>query len=491
MKQSSKLTRRQLLRMGGVLGVGATLASACGTPAAPAAPTTAPKAEAPKAEEPKPTEAPKAEEPKPTEAPKPAAGGKLTVLHRQEYFKDLEVELKAKTEAFIKEKGMEADVSTVNPEVFGDFMAKMEAAVAAGNPPDLAYHGNSVAQMFDKDLVEDHSDIVAEAESKFGKIVPSTAPRNAKFEGKWRSVPHSSTIGGWYVRKDVAADAGVDLTKIKTFQERLDAALKMSDPAKDIAGWGLTVNKSGDAHGLITTVFQAFGGRAVDETGKKVTFNSPETVAGIQWLADIYTKPEYKKVLPAGVESWTDPSNNEAYLAGKIAMTANAPSVYAKARADKNPVFEKTAWINFPTTNDGKMELGAGGNQWYTIFRGAKNPDGAKQIIMTVLDPATFAPLSKLGGGLVMPAYEKGWTDDLLAHDPNFPNLKTIMFNPSDYTGFAFPAQTNAAIDAAFATGFLSAMMADIINGKSSAADAVKEYDQKMKDIFTEKGLPQ
>ncbi len=78
------------------------------------------------------------------------------MLHRQEYFKELEDQIKSKTEEFIKESGMEPDVSTVNPEVFGDFMAKMEAAVGAGNPPDLAYHGNSVAQMFDKDMTEDH-----------------------------------------------------------------------------------------------------------------------------------------------------------------------------------------------------------------------------------------------------------------------------------------------------------------------------------------------
>lgn len=478
----TKLTRRQLLRLGALAGASATLA-ACGAPAAPAA--QAPAAEAPKAE------APKVEEPKPTDVPKPVAGGKLSILHRQEYFKELEDQIKAKTEEFVKSIGMEPDVSTVNPEVFGDFMAKMEAAVGAGNPPDLSYHGNSVAQMFDKNLTEDHSAIVADLEGKYGRIVPSAAPRNAKFEGKWQSVPHSSNIGGWFVRKDVADAAGVDLTKFGTLQERLDAAVKMSDTSKEMYGWGLTVNKSGDAHGLITTVIQAFGGRAVDETGKKVTFNSPETVAGVQWLADVYTKPEYKKALPPGVESWTDTGNNEAYLAGKLGITTNAPSVYAKAKKDKNPVFEKTAWLRFPTTNDGKLELGSGANQWYTIFRGAKNQDGAKQVIMHFMDPAVFAPLSALGGGLVMPAYEKGWTADLLKADPNFTTLKDIMFNPNDYTGFAYPAQTNAAIDAAFATGFLSAMMADVISGKRSAADSVKEQDQKMKDIFVEKGLAQ
>jgi multiple sugar transport system substrate-binding protein len=474
----TRLTRRQLLRMGALLGASATLAAACGTPAAPA-------------DAPKPTDPSKVEEPKPTEAPAAATGGKLTVLHRQEYFKELEEALKSQTEAFIKSKGMEADVSTVNPEVFGDFMAKMEAAVAAGNPPDLAYHGNSVAQMFDKDLAEDHSALVAELESKFGKIVPRTAERNAKFEDKWRSVPHSSVIGGWFVRKDVAKAAGVDLAKFNTLQERLDAAVKMSDPGKEMYGWGMTVNKSGDGHGLISTVFQAFGGRAVDESGKKVTFNSPETIAGVQWLADVYSKADYKKILPPGIESWTDPTNNENYLAGKIAITTNAPSVYAKAKKDKNPVFENTAWLGFPTTNDGKLVLGSGGNQWYTIFRGAKNMDGAKAVIAHFMDPAVFAPLSALGGGLVMPAYEKGWTDDLLKVDSNFPMLKDIMFNPNDYTGFAYPAKSNAAIDATFATGFLSAMMADVISGKKSAADAVKEQDQKMRDIFEEKGLKQ
>jgi multiple sugar transport system substrate-binding protein len=379
----------------------------------------------------------------------------------------------------------------VNPEVFGDFMAKMEASVAAGNPPDLAYHGNSVAQMFDKDLAEDHSGLVADLTAKFGKIVPTTAERNAKFEDKWRSVPHSSNIGGWFARTDVAKEVGVDLNAAKTLPQRLEAALKMSNVDKKIYGWGLTVNKSGDGHGLITTVIQAFGGRAVDETGKKVTFNSPQTVEGVQWLADIYTKPEFKNALPPGVESWTDTSNNEAYLAGNLGLTTNAPSVYAKAKKDKNPVFEKTAWLRYPTTNDGKIELGSGGNQWYTIFRGAKNMDGAKQVVMHFMDPAVFAPLSALGGGLVMPAYEKGWTDELLKVDANFATLKDIMFNPNDYTGFAYPARTNAAIDAAFATGFLSALMADVISGKKSAADAVKEQDQKIKDIFVEKGLPQ
>jgi multiple sugar transport system substrate-binding protein len=481
-----KISRRQLIRGLAMAGGGALLA-ACGAPAA----TPAPDGAGAPAEPAAPAAPAATEAPKPTEAPKAAAGGTLVVLHRQEYFKELEDALKQQTTDYITSIGMTPDVSTVNPEVFGDFMAKMQAAVQAGNPPDLAYHFNSIAQMYDQELAEDHTAIVDELVSKHGDVVPTSAPRNARFEGKWYSVPHSSSIGGWFVRKDVAAAAGVDLTKFNTPQERLDAALKMSDPAKQMYGWGMTVNKSGDGHGLISTIVQAFGGRSVDETGKKITFNSPETVAGVQWLADIYSKPEYKNALPPGVESWTDSSNNEAYLAGNLAITTNAPSVYAKAKKDGNPVFANTAWLNFPTTNDGKLVLGSGGSAWYTIFKGAKNMDGAKQVIMHFMDPKVFAPLAALGGGLVMPAYKNGWTEDLLKVDPNFTALRDTMFNPNDYTGFAFPAQSNAAIDAWFATGFLSEMMSNVITGKMTAAQAVEDATAKGKVIFEEKGLPQ
>jgi len=256
-------------------------------------------------------------------------------------------------------------------------------------------------------------------------------------------------------------------------------------------GWGMTINKSGDGHGLISTAFQAFGGRAVDDSGKKITFNSKETVEGVKWLAAGYADPKYKDILPPGVASWTDPSNNEAYLAGKIAITTNAPSVYAKAKKDKNPVFENTAWLGYPTTNDGKLILGAGGNQWYSIMKGAKQADAAKQIITHFLDPKVFSPLSALGGGLVMPAYKNGWTDELLKADGNFAMLKDTMFNPNDYTGFAYPAKSNAAIDAWFATGFLSEMMANITSGKMSAEDAVADATKKGAAIFEEKGFKQ
>jgi len=303
-------------------------------------------------------------------------------------------------------------------------------------------------------------------------------------------VPFISNTGAWFARKDVFDAAGVDLTKLTDLSSYRNAALKASNPDNQMWGWGITINKSGDGHAMVMLAIQNFGGAVVDQSGKKVVFNSPETIAGVKWLAETYTSDTYKKMLPPGVESWTDPSNNEAYLAGRIALTANAFTVYGKAKKDNNPVLGKTAVIRVPQTTKGNR-LESGGSGWFTIFKGAKNIDLAKEAILALLDPKNFMPMVQGGGGLFLPAYKNLWTDDVLKLDPNYATLKEIIFNPNSYTGDAYPADPNPAVDQVQAAAIQEQMMANITSGKMSVEDAVKDAHDKIVQIFEEAGLPQ
>ena len=65
----------------------------------------------------------------------------------------------------------------------------------------------------------------------------------------------------------------------------------------------------------------------------------------VTFLADIYTNPKYKNMLPPGVNGWTDTSNNEAWLAGTLGFTNNAYTLYAQSFATKNPVYDQTAIV--------------------------------------------------------------------------------------------------------------------------------------------------
>ncbi len=255
-------------------------------------------------------------------------------------------------------------------------------------------------------------------------------------------------------------------------------------------GWGLTINRSGDGHGLITDIIQAFGGRFVDQSGEKVTFKSPETIEAVKWMAETYGSDKYKPMLPPGIESWTDTSNNEAFLAGNIALTQNAFSVYAKAKKDGNPIFDDIIVMRKPAGKDGVV-LEAGATGWLSIFKGSQNVDAAKQLILHMIDPANFIPIVQEAGGLLLPAYTNQWTDDVMKIDPNFATLKEIIFNPNAYTGQSYPADPNAAVAAIDAQSITSQMMANVLNGSMTPEEAVDDANKKIVQIFEELGLPQ
>jgi multiple sugar transport system substrate-binding protein len=427
------------------------------------------------------------------DAPLPVGGsGKLTVIHRTEYFEAAQQAFRDTVQAFADSKGVQLDISTTNPESFGDFMGKMTAAVKAGNPPDFAYTSNvSISQLHLLDLVEDVTDVVEEAVSKYGAIMPGlNAAKTAQFDGRWKAIPLIGTTTGYFARGDKHKEKGIDPASLKTIVDRREAALAISGP--DFYGWGFTPNQSGDGFGFLISVVQAFGGSFTDETGMIVKFDTPETVAAFEFLRETYDRNgKYAAMLPPGVESWNDVGNNEAYLAGQIGFTQNAFSVYAQAKRDNNPVYPNTILLPAPTAINGDSRDGGNVGGWMTIFKGAPNVALAKELALNLLDPANFGKISALGGVLFTPAYENLWTEELMATDPNLAVIKTQVSVPDPFLGQSWPANPNAGVDAIRAQGVLEQSVGNVIAGRMSAADGVKDAHQKMVELFEEGGIMQ
>jgi multiple sugar transport system substrate-binding protein len=432
--------------------------------------------------------------PKPDEALPVGGSGKLTVIHRTEYFEEAQNRFRQTVQDFANAAGVELDISTTNPESFGDFLGKMSAAVRAGNPPDFAYTSNvSISQMALLDLVEDVDDVVEEAVRRYGNIMPGiNAERVGMVDGHWKSVPFLGGSTGFFIRGDKLTEAGIDPATLTTFDARRDAALAISDPDNGFWGWGLTPNQSGDGFGWLVTLIQAFGGHFTDETGTIVQFNSPEVVAAVEWLRETYDREgRFAAMLPPGIESWGDISNNEAWLAGSIGYTHNAFSLYAQSKREENPVYDNTVLLRSATANNGDSRDGGSVLGWLTIFRGAPNVELAKELALHLLDPANFMPMAEVGGGLFMPAYNDLWTDELLAIDPNFNTIKEQVSVEEPFLGTSWPADPNAAIDAIRAQGVVEQMAANAISGRMTPEQAVQDAHQKIVDIFEEGGIMQ
>jgi multiple sugar transport system substrate-binding protein len=463
---SNKINRRDLLKRGGVAGMGLWAASN-GLPAF--AQDAQPELEIPQ-----------------------GSAGKLTVIHRTEYFEAAQNLFRDTVSNFAKANGAELDISTTNPESFGDFMGKMSAAVRAGNPPDLAYTSTvSIPQMHLLGLLEDVHDVVEEAISMYGNVMQGiNAESIAKIDGRWVAVPFIANTTGTFFRGDKLAEKGIDPKTLLTWGDRREAALAISDPDNGFYGWGLTVNQSGDGWGVASAILNAFGGHFTDASGTKVEFDSPETIAAYEFVRETYDRNgKYAAMLPPGVESWGDISNNEAWLAGSVGYTHNAFSLYAASKRDNNPVFPHTVLLPQPAANNGDHRNGGAVGGWLTVFKGAPNVELAKKLALELLAPENFTPMSSVAGGLFMPAYENLWTEELISADPNYAIIKEQVDIADPFIGPSWPANPAAQIDAIRAQGVLEQSMGNVIAGRMSPEEAVKDAHNKIVQIFEEGGI--
>jgi multiple sugar transport system substrate-binding protein len=463
-----KLSRRDVLRGSAAAGAG-ILATASGMPAM-------------------------AEDKKPDVALPQSSAGKLTVIHRNEYFAAAQDIFRETVERFAKENNAELDISTTNAEAYGDFLGKLTAAVKAGNPPDLAYTSNvSIQQMALLGVADDVSDVMEEVQKKYGKVMTGLGAENSTvIDGKWMSIPFITNTRFFGFRGDKLKAKGIDPATLTKWDVIRDAALAISDPAGKFWGWGNTVNQSGDGNQMVYTIIQAFGGHYTDPTGKIVTYKSPETLGGLKWLVETYDrKGKYADMLPPGVESWSDTSNNEAYLAGAVGFTANAYSVYAAAKKDQPEVFKNTVLLRHPTANNGDNRDGGSVGGWLTVFKGSPNNALARKLALYILDPANFNKMTAVAGGLLMPAYENLWTPELLAEDPNYAIIKEQASVAAPFPGAAWPAKPSAAIQAIRAQGIPEQMVANVLNGSMTAEQSLDDAHKKIVEIFEAGGMKQ
>jgi multiple sugar transport system substrate-binding protein len=417
-----------------------------------------------------------------------AAGGKMVVAHRKEYFAEMETLFAKAVKDWGAAHNYEIETTVVAAEAFEDFVAKLVAQVQAGEPPDLVYHVRLVQQLYSFDALEKVTDTVDKAQALYGDAPYGQSSTNL-IDGEWYGIPYIMSGGGTFGRRSWFEEGGFDVATLATYDQRRDAALAISKPNEEKYGWGVTVAKSGDGRGFIEGVIQNWGGHYTDENMTEITFNSPETIAAVTWLAEIYTSDKYAPMLPPGILSWTDSSNNEAFLAGNIGYTSNAASIYAKAKADGNPIFDDTYIFETPIGPLGqKLEAGGGGQ--FNIPKGAKNIDAAKELSLYMLTPEVFLPISLISAGLFLPAYTK--IDEMpevqkaYEADPNLARMSAAT--KGNHPGSSWPALPHPFFDAIQAQAIIEEMMAQVINNGVSVEDAVTQATERMQQLADEMG---
>ncbi|MFI5586233.1 extracellular solute-binding protein [Amycolatopsis sp. NPDC051758] len=422
-------------------------------------------------------------------------GGSVGMLSQKLYSEAANKALDKSLQVFAQATGTTVRNDLVSGDA-GDMVAKMDAEVKAGTNRDLAFMSDLrfVGQLHNLGALTDVTDVVNEMKALYGE--PATEATNyCVFDGRWFAIPYHFIGTGMYLRKDWYTEKGLPLKPYYTWEELRDNALAVSDPAKRRFGWGLTVNRSGDANGFIQNVISTYGGAIADNTGTKVVFNSPETVEAVTFIGDIYTNPKYAPMLPPGIGSWTDSSNNENWLAQILGLTLNQFSVYADSKTKKNPVYGNTHPFNGATGPALDRPLAYGQSNSFVVFKGAKNPDLAKLVAKFMVSGTALLGVAKEAPCLVNPAWDKVWDSDpyYTTGDPAFAALReqtraTLPIKTK--TGYAYPQTPSPGEQSAIAAYLLTDMMQSVIQG-TKPAEAVAATHTRIVQIFEQQGYRQ
>jgi ABC-type glycerol-3-phosphate transport system substrate-binding protein len=315
-----KLTRRTFLAMSGGAGAAAFLV-ACGAPATPAPAPAAPAAtEAPMPTE-APTEAPAAaaEEPTavPTAAPRTFGEGETEIVVWYQDWDGANKIMGSITPAWVEQNpGAKVTLQAIE---YGALFSKLLPSIAAGTEGDvLNMYTDWIVGTDVKAVFLDVTDAVGGAAKLSETMWPAAFTAIDVPEGKVFYFPWLAGIRGavMTVNKDHLAEQNIDYLNLKSFEEVVDAAVKITK--KNDAGKIIRAGYSpvSSQYQLLWSLIWQLGGNMFDKEKGKWTHSTPEGEAAAQIIYDVYWKQqtcdfelftsEYDAVAQKLVSIWGD-----------------------------------------------------------------------------------------------------------------------------------------------------------------------------------------
>ena len=420
----------------------------------------------------------------------------MQVVQSRDFHPDHNALIEAKIKEFAAKQNYPLDHSYIEAYAgSGDVVQKLTAAVQAGDAPDILIHNLGSSQLHFLDIIDEVDALEKDLEKFHGKLNAASTRENL-IDGKWWAIPHFIRAGGFWVRQSAFKAAGIDpYNDLGDLGKLRDAAMKITKGA-GLHGLGHDRQPLGRwrHHDPQRHLHVRRPAHRRDGPARRVEQGavSHEHAARAQLLQGHLHQSAVGIDAAPGVAGWTDPSNNEAWLGGKIGITNNAGTVFAKAVLDKNPVADDTFLILQPKGLGpaARSLAGAGGAMCFYFMKGGKNRDAAEQLVRYLMAPDVQKQMFKISTGYVYPARDWGWTEPEITESAYAKhvtdNWKKIAGDPSGYLGSPYPGPS-PQIGALDNSNFLTDMFGEILGGKSPE-DALASAHAKAVQTFKEFG---
>ena len=396
-------------------------------------------------------------------------GASLRILRPARFVEPDETIFRANTAKFQQATGIETRVDFVGWE---DIRQQTAVASNTGSGPDIVIGWADDPHVY-ADKVVELTDVAEYLGKRYGGwtfLAEKYGKRDKS--NNWLGIPFGGTTGPVVYRRSAVKAAGFDNipNDHPTFLKLCQELKRMNKPAGFALG-----NAVGDGNGFAQWLVWSHGGALLDEAGK-VAINSPETIAALTYLKDLYP------TFVGGTLSWGDPSNNRAYAASECWLTANGVSLYFALKNDpaQRAIAEDTFHQALPFGVVGKPPQTATMLN-AMLFKHSKAPNAAKSYIQFMMEAEQYDPW--LTGCLgywsnTLRAYGKSavWDSD--------PKLE-VYRNGTDHqfwSGYKGPiSQASQTVAAEYV---LVQMCASVAAGQATPQEAAREAERRSRRYF-------
>jgi multiple sugar transport system substrate-binding protein len=350
--------------------------------------------------------------------------------------------------------------------------AAAEAPAQAGH--DLFALPGSVTHLYVKQLL-DLSTLVAEIESKYGKVQP--LGRQIAYDSdsnSWPAFPdYYVSFPGLY-RKDLWDEIGM---VPDTWEDILKGGAKLKAKGYPI---GISLGHSNDANQTWRGLMWSYGATEVDQSGKQVTINSKETLEAVKLARAIY-----KEAMDPEVLSWDDAGNNRFLASGKGCWINNPISAY---RTIQQSTPELADQIFLWKTPAGPVRrLVAAGPNSYSIWKFARNQDAALAFLRYYAEhwPEGFKASTGYNHPIfpnVVPQPMPFLSNDPSSHPPD--KLKVLETANEWHAAYGYPGPAGPAAGEVANTFIIPDMMAGAATDKMTPEEAVAWADKQIHGIY-------
>ena len=328
------------------------------------------------------------------------------------------------------------------------------------------------------------NDLVQEVTKKFGPM--SKVAKKSTYNPKTKTFygfPETYAPDPVQYRKSYLQEAGVSLN---TWEDVRKGAAKLKANGHPV---GLGMSNEIDSNMLLTSLLYCYGGFIQNEENRVVIgqgSNRKGAIEALQVMRDIFRNGMTDEVF-----AWTAASNNQAFLAGRLSVALNAISIVRSAEASGNSTLSDDTWLaSIP--RGPVMRLG---NEHvmgvYVIWKFAKNKEAARKYLVD--QQIAYREHFVRSGYYNFPPWTgaiKGGFKTIRAmtkQDTHKPRGKyTILTTIAEKytTNPGHPGNTTPVMDEIYATWLIPQMFAEVAQGKSTPAEAVRNFDRKASAIY-------